>query len=45
MNDSESLLRLFLPTWLFDYFELENFTQDSSRIDVYLIIFVIKRDE
>ena len=36
MNDSESLLRLFLSTWLFDYFELENFTQDSSRIDVYL---------
>jgi hypothetical protein len=36
MLNSEDLLRLFLPSWLFDYFELEKFTQDSFRIDVYL---------
>ena len=36
MTDSESILRLFLPSWLFDHFELEKFTQDSFRIDVYL---------
>ena len=32
----EEILRLFLPGWLFDYFELEKYTQDSFRIDVYL---------
>jgi hypothetical protein len=36
MLSSEDILRLFLPSWLFDYFELEKFSQDSSRIDVYL---------
>jgi len=36
MLNSEDILRLFLPSWLFDYFELEKFTQDSFRIDVYL---------
>jgi len=36
MTDSESILRLFLPSWLFDHFELEKFTQDSFRIDFYL---------
>jgi hypothetical protein len=36
MLNSEDILRLFLPSWLFDYFELEKFTQDSLRIDVYL---------
>ena len=36
MIDTESILRLFLPSWLFDYFELEKFFQDSFRIDVYL---------
>ncbi len=36
MDSQEALLRLFLPSWLFDYFELEKFTQDSFRIDVYL---------
>ncbi|MDH6309005.1 hypothetical protein M2451_001537 [Dysgonomonas sp. PFB1-18] len=36
MISSEDILRLFLPSWLFDFFELEKFTQDSFRIDVYL---------
>ena len=36
MIDSEAILRLFLPSWLFDYFELEKFTQEELRIDVYL---------
>ncbi len=36
MLSSEDILRLFLPSWLFDYFELEKFSQDDSRIDVYL---------
>ena len=36
MLNSEDILRLFLPSWLFDYFELEKFTQSSFRIDVYL---------
>lgn len=36
MLTNEDILRLFLPSWLFDYFELEKFSQDSSRIDVYL---------
>jgi len=36
MTTPEDLLRLFLPSWLFDYFELEKFNQDSFRIDVYL---------
>ncbi|WP_085536230.1 ISAon1 family transposase N-terminal region protein [Massilibacteroides vaginae] len=36
MLSSEDILRLFLPSWLFDHFELEKYSQDSSRIDVYL---------
>ncbi|MDH6356147.1 transposase [Dysgonomonas sp. PH5-45] len=36
MFSTEDILRLFLPSWLFDFFELEKFTQDSFRIDVYL---------
>ncbi|MDR2994435.1 MAG: hypothetical protein LBV11_11560 [Bacillus cereus] len=36
MELQEDLLRLFLPSWLFDYFELEKFTQDALQIDVYL---------
>jgi len=36
MLSSEDLLRLFLPSWLFDYFEIEKFTQDTDRIAVYL---------
>lgn len=36
MVNTEDILRLFLPSWLFDFFELERFTQESSRIDVYL---------
>jgi len=36
MFSQDDLLRLFLPTWLFDYFELEKFTQEADRIDVYL---------
>jgi hypothetical protein len=36
MLTSEDILRLFLPSWYFDYFELEKFTQEDSRIDVYL---------
>ena len=36
MVNSEDILRLFLPSWLFDHFELEKFTQEEFRIDVYL---------
>jgi transposase len=36
MQSQEDLLRIFLPSWLFDFFELEKFTQESYRIDVYL---------
>ncbi len=36
MLSQEDILRLFLPSWLFDYFEFEKFTQTTARIDVYL---------
>jgi transposase len=36
MLSQEDILRLFLPSWLFDYFEIEKYTWDSFRIDVYL---------
>lgn len=36
MHSSEDILRLFLPSWLFDFFELEKFAQDSIRMDIYL---------
>jgi hypothetical protein len=36
MATTEDILRLFLPFWLFDFFELDKYTQDSTRIDVFL---------
>jgi hypothetical protein len=36
MYSTEDILRLFLPSWIFDYFELDKFTQNDSCIDVYL---------
>ena len=36
MFSPEEVLRVFLPNWLFDYFELEKFDQSTDQIDVYL---------
>jgi len=36
MLSQEDILRMFLPSWLFDHFELEKLDQDSESINVYL---------
>jgi hypothetical protein len=36
MIDTETLLRAFLPTWLFDYFEVVNLEQKSEGLHLYL---------
>lgn len=36
MVDSTSILKLFLPSWLFDFFDVVEFSDSETRIDVYL---------
>jgi hypothetical protein len=36
MINSEALLRVFLPEWLFDYFEVVKLEQDSESLHVHL---------
>jgi hypothetical protein len=36
MLSNEDILRVFLPSWLFDYFEVGKLNSEEYRIDVYL---------
>ena len=36
MIDTETLLRAFLPAWLFDYFEVVKLEQKSEGLHIYL---------
>ena len=36
MLSQEEILRAFLPSWLFDYFELEKLTSSEEKLEVYL---------
>jgi hypothetical protein len=36
MINSEALLRVFLPEWLFDYFEVVKFEQEQESLHVHL---------
>jgi hypothetical protein len=36
MLSTEEVLRFFLPSFLFDYFEVEKLSENADRLDVYL---------
>ena len=41
MLSQEEILRAFLPSWLFDYFELEKLTSSEEKLDVYLELLLL----